>query len=477
MPRRVEDIVPTTKKRSIKNVLVSKDVSSARKRKTEIVSNKLPTKKLEELSEEKEVQVEELFRKTETSHKDENVELKVELESKTTSAHHHRRRKKPPILLIMLGIVAVVAGFGFLASKFYSKETFTIIPKQYKSEFSNTIVAKYKTDTSKVAGSLYYEVVNYNYSASTTVNAVDGGNVSTKAQGKVTLYNNYGTTSQKLIAGTRLSNISGKIYRTTGSIIIPGKDPIGNVGKVIVGVVADQAGQEYNISKNSNEEFRIVGYKGTAKYTSFYGRPYTDISGGYKGTKKTVQPEVLSSTTQSLKDTIITHLKQQAKSLVPKDYISYDSLNIINTSPIKISGNNPKKADISMDGNIQILIFKRDQLINRLSDTKDLQSFGNFKFDTIGLEEAEVSVVNSKDFNPAKKTDLFIKIKSSIVLKGIVPVHEIKAKLLGQPLSKSITIIKEYMPIIQDFEGELVPSWASVPNDPNRLNIIIKESK
>jgi len=54
--------------------------------------------------------------------------------------------------------------------------------------------------------------------ASTTVQATAGAYTETKAQGTVTLYNAFSAQSWKLIAGTRLKNDSGLIYKMTSSV-------------------------------------------------------------------------------------------------------------------------------------------------------------------------------------------------------------------------------------------------------------------
>ena len=44
-------------------------------------------------------------------------------------------------------------------------------------------------------------------------------------------------------------------------------------------------------------DFSIVAYKGTPRYTTMYARIAGDITGGFVGKKKTVNPGTLASTT------------------------------------------------------------------------------------------------------------------------------------------------------------------------------------
>src|SRR6185436_19331087 len=92
-------------------------------------------------------------------------------------------------------------------------------------------------------------------------------------------YNNYSTASQNLDIDTRLEGSNGKIYKTKTKIVIPGmKD--GKTGSVEVKVYASVAGPEYN---SAPLDFKIFGFKGTPKYSKFYGRSKGALSGGAKG--------------------------------------------------------------------------------------------------------------------------------------------------------------------------------------------------
>ena len=102
------------------------------------------------------------------------------------------------------------------------------------------------------------------------------------AQGTIRIYNNYSTSGQVLVATTRFLSDDGKLLRTVERVTVPGGYYEG--GKFVAGfidakVVADQPGEEYNIDKST---FSIPGFAGTPKYTSFYGKSFSPMSGGVK---------------------------------------------------------------------------------------------------------------------------------------------------------------------------------------------------
>ena len=85
--------------------------------------------------------------------------------------------------------------------------------------------------------------------------------VAQKSKGKITVYNEYGSSPQILIATTRFQSVEGLIFRTLKTISVPGAR-VEN-GKTIAGaidveVIADKAGQVYNVAPG---KFTIPAFK------------------------------------------------------------------------------------------------------------------------------------------------------------------------------------------------------------------------
>ena len=118
-------------------------------------------------------------------------------------ARRPRKRRKAPWIFAGLGVVVLVAVVGFVASTYFSHATFTIVPRSIPVNVNSTYIAQGTPAT----GALSYDLVPVQGTASSTVVAVDGPAVSTKAQGKVTLYNAYSAQAQRLIAGTRIAGM------------------------------------------------------------------------------------------------------------------------------------------------------------------------------------------------------------------------------------------------------------------------------
>lgn len=382
-----------------------------------------------------------------------------------------RNKKGMTWVFVTLGVIAVIIVGAYIASTTYSQATFTIVPKMIPVAVNGTYVAQLST----APEGMTYQLVTVKSTSTSTVTATDGPAVSTKAQGKVTLYNANPGTSQRLVAGTRLSTDSGLVYRLSGSVVIPGATGSATAatpGTVAATVVADQPGQQYNIGKNEQTgDLKIVAYKGTPKYTTIYARLSGDISGGFVGAKKTVSPATLASTTALLKTKLVADLLARAKNSEPDGYIMYPNAYITSYGLPQVGGADRNQASVAVQGTLYAVMFKKTNFISQIAGSQTVAAFGGYPFDAPGLESLDVSIANAKDFQPDKKTSLILKIKGSLKLIGIIPVDELKAKFAGVSLAETQNILKPYAPIIQTGSGELVPPWVKVPKDLKRITI------
>lgn len=454
MPRRVQDIVPA-EKRSIRDIPLSDEKKKGEDSKKERMADKTD---IEEIA----------------IHRIHKTFSKIPVTPNSTIPSQKKRTKKRgKWLLIALGTIIVIAVIGFIASSTYSKATFTIIPKIMPISVNGTYVAQYGA----IAPSLAYDIITVKGSASSTVAASDGAKVSTKSTGKVTLYNEYSTSPIRLIAGTRLMNDTKRVYRLTGSVVIPGytKNTSGILpGSVTSDIVADVAGAEYNITKaDSVSDFRIVAYADSDKYNSVYARSVGEITGGYVGVKKIVNQNTLASTSEILKSSIASSLLLEVNSAIPEGYVMFPSSYVTKFSSPQTSGDEKNAAVVSVDGTMYGIIFKKTDLSEKISQGKAISDFGKFGFISQGIEDLSFNIANIKDFAPEKKSSLVMHLKGDVRLIGNVPVNEIKNKLKGESLVSSEQIFKSYNAVIESGQGELVPPWAKIPTDPDRISITV----
>jgi hypothetical protein len=492
MPRRIQDIVPSNH-RSIRDIPLERNSISApiqppksssriKKTRSETDDDAIPeavSSKKESITRKRPISD---FKTDTTDEKPDSVpEVRTDIQPRRvtfTPPATTPTKKSKKWLIILASVILLVGIVGYIASVYFSHATFTIQPKMLPISVNSTYVLENASGTSTFA----YTLSTIAGSASANVFATDGQKTSTSAKGSVTLFNAYSAQPQQLKAGTRLSDDTGRIYRLSNSVIIPGYTSVG--GKITpksitTAVVADAPGASFNISKtDSISDLKIVAYKGTPRYETMYARLATDISGGFVGTKKTVAPSLLASTTADIQSKITSSLFAQAKSAVPDGYILLDDSYTTSFGQPVITGDDPKSATVSIKGTLNAILLKKDQLITHVATQQKVNEFGTFSFTAPGLEDLDLTITNPKEFSPEKKNKLIIKIKGDVTLVGTIPVDELKTKLAGVSLSETENVLRVYKPvlILEKSSGQIIPPWAKVPSDTNRieLNVLTK---
>lgn len=458
MPRRVQDIIPVNR-RSIRDIPTHKDIYLDESEEIITINrvDKHAEKNKKKFEEEEEV-----------------VEKQVVEKPKK-----RKKRHVFPWAIIIIGVVVLLAGIGFFGSGHFARATFTLVPRVIPVKVTGAYIIPNAS-----SGSFGYELMTVTGTASTSVPATQGSYSETKAQGSVTVYNAYSTQSQKLVAGTRLVSGSGLIYRLTSSIVVPGYTKSGTAvipGSIKTSVVAEKAGIDYNISRSDTiSDFKFIAYKGTAKYSGFYARLATDISGGFSGTRTIVAPTILASTTSIIQKNLSLDLQHKLMNSIPDGYIMYpDSyVTVFDKSNVKlVSTSSPSVANMSIDGTGYGIMFKKVDLARFLAGASSTNIFGQLGYTVPDIDDLSFTMTNKKDFSPIKKGNVTARISGTFDLVGAVPVETIKQAMIGVSLSQTQGILKKYVSVIDlnKSMAEINPPWVTtVPNDKNRLSVIIK---
>lgn len=377
------------------------------------------------------------------------------------------KRRFPSILLTFLIIFISIAVIAVALSLLYSKAAVTITPKTANIDINGTFTAKSIGD-----GGLIYETITVTSTVNQIVPATDGPTISIKAKGTATLYNEQ-PAQQKLVAGTRLSNVDGEVYRTTATIVIPAAKP-GAPGKIDAVILADQAGAEYNMPLTGPTDFKIVAYKGTPKYETVYAKLKTAVTGGFAGTKKTIAPEVQKVAVTSLKESLTTKLLAEVKKKISKESVLFTGAYTIEYETPEPVSKSAENAEISVRGTISAAAFKKTTLLKSIA-AKELDKFPAPTYDIRGIENLKFTLINSKDFSPRKATPLIFSLKGPVTLVGTFSDIALKNELKGTYLKDSNTIFARY-PSIANAYALITPFWMrSFPNSADKIILEIKK--
>lgn len=223
---------------------------------------------------------------------------------------------------IVLGIISLVALYLFLPKASVKIITKT---KNQSADLELSANAKSAQKESEVK-SIPARIINVSEELSREFEATgEKSHTNKKAKGTITIYNEYGTQAQPLVATTRFLSQDGKLFRLVENVVVPGKRTEGmevKPGAIEAEVVADEAGESFNIGPSS---FTIPGFKGSGsdKYEKFYGKSFKTMTGGGESSEKarSVSEQDLASAKTEISQELQNKILDKIKSSTGEDAI------------------------------------------------------------------------------------------------------------------------------------------------------------
>jgi len=213
------------------------------------------------------------------------------------------------------------------------------------------------------------------------ITATGQSQLNNKAQGEITIYNEYSSASQGLVQNTRFVSDDGKVFRITKSVTVPGAK-IDN-GKIVPSsidapVMADQPGESYNIGPGN---FKIPGFEGGPKYNAFYGRSQKAMSGGAIGLAKVVSADDYNNAKTAIWRDLQAAINKDIKAQIPGGLKVVDNSIKEETSSIESTAQIGDKADkfsLTVKGTATALIFSEAD-VYQLATSKAVGDLGSDK--------------------------------------------------------------------------------------------------
>lgn len=367
-------------------------------------------------------------------------------------------------------VVALVA--VYFASYMFVTAKVTVTPKAVTTPVSVSGAAKLNATDS----GLGYTIVTLEREGSKEVPASGEEKVEKKATGKVTIYNNAGSAPQQLVANTRFESTGGLIYRIPSAVTVPGSKTTNGVttpGSLTVTVVADQAGEKYNIGLS---DFTIPGFKGDAKFDKITAKsdPSSPIGGGFIGTAKKVTSADLSAARVSIEAKLKVDLEDQIQSQIPDTHVLFKNGTTFSFAELpQGTSANPSTALIREKGTVYGILFDRSELSKFLAEK--LIANENRDVMVSNLDELSFTLDNISSFNPATTKEISFKLSGTGRFLWNVDSAKLSSSLAGKKRAQ----IKD---ILSDFEAvnkanvSIRPLWIlTLPKDPAKITVQIEE--
>jgi len=375
----------------------------------------------------------------------------------------------PRIVGLVLVVALVVAGLVFGAV--LPRADVLIYPVREAASFTVEVRVDNAVSAADAArGIIPGQSFTEEKAASGEFNTTSVKEVSEKARGTITIFNEYSSSPQIFIP-SRFESQDGKIFWTTKNVTVPGAVIEGGQttpGIVEAEVVAAEAGEAYNIGPS---QFTMPALKGTERAEKIYARSTTAMNGGKTGEALVVSNQDLENAFETLETRLKPELDNFRKGL-PEGFILWEeAYNEERTerSADKNAGQATEKFTATLKITIRAIAFKESD-ISAVLDSEIVSRMSQDK--TILSKSKEITFLRPPVVDYQRGT-----IEAAINVKVDVIDNIDLTAFRGSILRKNKQEIRQILPSfegVERVEVKLWPFWVSrVPKTPERVTVKI----
>lgn len=383
----------------------------------------------------------------------------------------NKTKKKNYFVLVSVAAVLIVSLFGLGA--LLTKTTVTVFPV-----YSEPVVnAEFTAYPDRREGALGYEIITLEESSEKQVAASGEEYVETVAKGFIEIVKTT-TGSEKIVKNTRFRSPDGKVFRIQEPVVVPGaiKDSTGNLvpGTIRAEVVADAAGQEYNLPANT--KFDVPGFKESnlsELYNSIHAVNRDPISGGFKGKKFIINDNELSTAKQSLELELRDKLLARINNEKPAGFIAFPASVAFTYEDLPTVQYGDNLVTIKEKAVLQMPLFKQDDFANFLAK----ETIATYNREPVHIVDPSVLQFNYSDQlissqNLANQTSLTFKISGKPTIVWNFDAEQLQRDLAGKSNTALDQVLTAY-PGIDRARATAKPFWKrTFPDNPKEVIII-----
>ena len=355
------------------------------------------------------------------------------------------KKKTLPILLIL-----ILAGAYFLVD---SRAEVKIWPKTRNETFNAQLVVDLSGSSEN---SIQGEVLRTEKTVSQDFNSSETKTIETNAHGTVRVYNNYSVYPQSFVAKTRFMSDSGKVFKSSAKIIVPGKIKEGDKwvpGSIDVEIIAAESGLDYNIPAST---FSIPGLKGTSLYTLFHAESSSPMEGGSISEAVQVNEKDLEEAEEILSEKVLSESMDYLIENIPEDFLIINDLissKVVEFLPLAQIGQEVESFTAKAKAESSGIIFKKsdfDDFVKSMlvSNIEDNEEF------YLPSMETEYSFLK-RDEN--ENIVLNLVVSSLIYEKN--DIDKIKRNILGKEAEEAKRDILNNFSGVEKIEIKIAPFW------------------
>jgi hypothetical protein len=397
---------------------------------------------------------------------------KIAEKNPVINTNHYYKNKKYnfykifKVFILIFVFSGIIFGFWKL-SHMFSRAEINIIFKKTPWEFNDEIHANKNSPGVNLSQKILpLELLKNEANSTQIIKATGEKYVEEKASGNITIYNNYSSESQVLVATTRFQAPNGFIYRLTEKVTVPGAEI--KDGKIIPSsitakVVADKAGAEYN--SDPIPKLTIPGFAGSPKFDKFYGELKEGIKGGFIGKKNIPTEKDIATGKERVKSILQENLKNPIFIKKSPD-LKLIGDPLIEITRLSVNTTTDEKGNFMVVGNARITFaaIKEKDVLNLLKQSLNDK---NKKIDNLKIEYLNPKI----DFNNGILT---FNLKASGNLTYNFDPSAFKDLIREKSIKEAQDIIKK-LPELESAKILIKPFWIrKLPQDISKINIKIE---
>ncbi|MCK5332795.1 hypothetical protein KAJ41_02960 [Candidatus Parcubacteria bacterium] len=401
-----------------------------------------------------------------------------ELKAYENRARSDKKRKKTIIVsainskLLVLFILMIIVTVSIAAFFMFQKAEVNIVLEKelvsYNFEFTaDENIEKIDVNNKKIS----LDIINIDIEESSTYPTTGKKHIEEKASGEITVFNEYSSTPQRIVASTRfISKTENKLFRVKQAVTIPGFSRVEGVdipGQITIKVYADKAGEEYNISSTS---FHLPGLQGSAKYNSIYARSTKEMTGGMNKEVDYFSESDYLTAKGKLVKLVKERNEQDLSNKISDEVIAFDDLREVGEIEISTDIEIGEVAD-----NFEITVSIRSSVSTILKN--DLNMLVDEKVDE-KLEKNKMVLHDSRSFelgdvsiSAEGKVMIPISVKQYVAVE--INIDKMKEEIANKN-KKELTTYFNNISGIKSTSISLEPKWVEkIPSSYDKINITI----
>ncbi|MFA6094780.1 MAG: hypothetical protein WC757_02735 [Candidatus Paceibacterota bacterium] len=370
----------------------------------------------------------------------------------------------------IIAIVAVIIVGFIIGMSFFVSAKVVVTPVSKDTILSSMPFVAKKTASE---GELGYETAAVVKEIRKEIPATIEQKSEQKASGTIVIYNETAQ-PQQLIKNTRFTDPKGLIFRIQAAVTVPAasKDAAKKAGQVEARVVADAAGDKYNIGMS---DFTIPGFKGDSKFTTVYARSKTTMTGGTSGIQKIATAQDIADTRAQLKQELQNDLLQELNARKPQQYILFASTTAISYEDVAPIPASSSTVFVIERGTISGVMFDKNKFGSAVAKASGISNITGPSVAVSNIDELQFNLTGLKGpFQPLSGADVTFTLSGNAHLVSNIDTKKVAESLAGKKASDMAKIITQQFKNISTATNAFSPIWIrTFPEDVGSIKVII----